>query len=57
MPDVPPQTQDHPGTTSARDPRTRDSSEDSLVRLLLPRQRAMVTGGDSGSGRGEAGAT
>ena len=51
MPDVPPQTQDYPGTTSAMDPEPRDLMTDYVGRGLLAGRRALVTGGDSGIGR------
>lgn len=51
---VPPQSQDWPGTTSALDP-VPDHGEQSYVgRDRLVGKRALVTGGDSGIGRATA---
>jgi hypothetical protein len=50
----PQQEQAYPGRTGEMDPGPRDEMRDYEGRNLLAGQRALITGGDSGTGRAVA---
>lgn len=52
--EIPPQTQDWPGSTAALDPAPDHGEESWVGRGRLPGRRVLVTGGDSGIGRAVA---
>src|SRR3569833_4496331 len=54
MSDIPAQSQPYPGETGQMTPRPRDEMRDYAGRGLLAGKRALVTGGDAGSGRAVA---